>query len=475
MTSSVRQLVARGSGETARHPRTPTPTPVVTLTFLLLVAASATALTTPSRQPTVLLCSGITAALCLVLIATQSSGRLASPLTLCCIVIGLSYVLRPVVLAERTATESLATLFDRNDLSEPAMIATGFCVAFTLGVLYPRVANSRTSDNLPVQALTHTVRVNPIAGVVAASMALLFLLYTFRITGFTLAGAFSDPALFRAAANKGGLFYLSGVTVALSWVPYWGLLVTNARARHLVTPMLVVSLLFGMVVTFPFGQRTYFMAPILGLIAVYELTRRTIKAKAILPLALGGIAAFGAYTTFRANQGASVSAANVYSLNSATEDFSGRFDAFDFWAQTYQTFGGEWLFGRSLYDLALQPIPRIWFPLKPSQTSAYLVSSQQPDVGRSFTPEYGLVTELYINGALFAVLVGAVLVGWAFVRFDSALTPIIVATPTKAFLMLPFISFPAQWLLGGINSFTTVSFVLFFLVLLPFSRWSFRS
>jgi hypothetical protein len=100
------------------------------------------------------------------------------------------------------------------------------------------------------------------------------------------------------------------------------------------------------------------------------------------------------------------------------------------------------------------------YPGKPSQTSSYLIGLQQPEVGRTFAPEYGLISELWINGGAVLLVLGAVAFGWWLISADRW-TLLAVSSPRRALLTLPFVSIPAQWVLAGFNSFATIYLCLF--------------
>ncbi|ROR92535.1 hypothetical protein EDD33_3426 [Nocardioides aurantiacus] len=351
------------------------------------------------------------------------------------------------------------------------MILAGlFCATLATGVV---VGMSTRNRETPGGSLSPNPRLRAPLGValVAGSLAVVGLLLSAQIAGVTMRFAYTQPTLFRSLVNDGGQFYVTGVSIALAWLPFWLALVLIPRDQSWRVPCIALTFIFGAVLIFPYGQRSYYAAPLLAMIAWRERNVGAIKLRAIVPLTVLVILGAGAYATFRVENTTVGDSAQVSARQSVT-DFSGRFDSFDFFAQTYQTYDGR-LWGRTLLDLATQPVPRSLFPDKPSQTSAYLITLQQPETDRTFTPEYGIVTELWINAGTGGVILGGLFFGWLVGRM-SVLAERSMVNPRRALMVLPFLTFPAQWLLGGINSFTTIVLILFGTIYVGIARFVVR-
>lgn len=413
---------------------------------------------------------------CGILVISQKRVSLSSPVTITGVVIGLAYVIRPLLLVGDNGVTSYARLLNRSHLQESGLFISVFVVSIALGASLARAktAGQPVTDTEPdLLPLTSRARSPVLIGGLSLAGSVFMLVLSLSATDISIGSAFAQPAAFRAVANEDGRYYFSGLAIALAWVPFWLCLVLWPPARSGKATVLCTTFAVGSLLTFPFGQRSYYLMPILGLMALAEHRRGPVRLGKILALTAALVLAMGAYSTYRAVNSGSTEQAE-YSLLGAVADFSGRFDTFDFFAQTHQTFPGPYLHGRSLVHLALQPMPRSLYPEKPSQTSAFLIAQQQPELGRTFTPEYGLVTELFINGGFLALPFGAMVFGWVLVRGWERLERRLDDF-RSALIILPFVSFPAQWLLSGINSFTTVSFILFLSVYAVVARAAVRS
>ena len=185
----------------------------------------------------------------------------------------------------------------------------------------------------------------------------------------------------------------------------------------------------------------------------------------VMALTCGMLVFTGAYGVYRDAQSGGATgetpASGKRRLFELFDKGASRFDSVDFFTWilgTIPSSRNEFTYGRSALDLIAQPIPRFLMPNKPSQTSAYLMETLLPDYDRSFTPEFGLVAELYVNGWIVGVVCG----GLAFGPMLATCEHYVHMHRRADSVMLLYagsITTPMGRLLAGWNSFATIMFI----------------
>ena len=119
----------------------------------------------------------------------------------------------------------------------------------------------------------------------------------------------------------------------------------------------------------------------------------------------------------------------------------------------------DFLYGRSIIDFIVQPIPRFLMSEKVYKTSAYITQTFFPIFSKTFTPEYGLISESFLNFGILGVAMGGGIFGFL-IRINEFVVN--KYSNNKSFLLfyMPIILTPLGWLLAGFNSDTSVMFLL---------------
>lgn len=288
----------------------------------------------------------------------------------------------------------------------------------------------------------------------------------------SLAAAYSDWWNFRMVSGAEGMMYLSRMAVICLWSMFYLVLVrrvfTGFHALRLVLPGCLFVVFCGL--TLPFGSRGYLMLPLVGALWLFDsLGILRLHVARIAPCALVLAVVLAVLAAYRnASQDGNASLERV--VQEIEQDgFEGlaanalvRFDSFDFLLWTAANFpppGEEFLYGRTVLDFLVQPIPRALYPSKAYKTSAYLIDLQMPEVERRFTPEYTLLAELFINFSWAGIVAG----GWAFGVFIRALEDFLDQhrrNPTVKLWYMPFVMSVMFWLFAGFNSDTSVFFLM---------------
>jgi hypothetical protein len=308
--------------------------------------------------------------------------------------------------------------------------------------------------------------------VLAAFTALLYLLML-RNSQMTLREAFTYPINFRSATTVGGLYYVSGCALWCLWSLLWLPLVAMiGRPLSSIRVAILVALFgFAALFTFPYGSRGALLIPVIGVAWVVENTvlHKPLNILKLAPIVGALVIATGLLGVTRVvastgpvTSGRVFEALQSGGLTSLLDHSMARFDTFDFLAMVvnkYIASGQHFLAGRSFFDLLIQPVPRSLYPDKPSQTSAFLTGIFYPELGRIWTPEYGMIAELYINFWVFGVIIGAVLFGILIRALDDYLQRH-RHSPAILFWYAPLVTIPMSWTMSGFNSFASVVFVL---------------
>ncbi len=396
--------------------------------------------------------------------ASHSSDRMvAGPVTILCIVAVLSYSLRPLALAG--GSPSFAVRLDRSNLNFASLVSLVFVTAMAMGIWTSRSRSKHGTPSLPSQKAVPQIG---LAVAVALVISIAAYIANCRLVGVSLTQPFLDPINFRSVTSANGQYYVTAVAVNFAWLPYWIALIYRGpekrRRTSLQSMQLILAGGFAAFMTVPYGQRSYFLTPIVGTLWFVESRGYRLPLKRLLPIAMVVILGSGYYSTYRElnSTNARGGMENVWlalgsGANKALDSFSSRFDSFDFLGQTLQTWDEPYLYGRSLIDFAAQPLPRSLYPNKPPQTSLLLITKQEPEVGTKFTPEFGMATELYINGGLLAVGFGGLIFGALMAKAGRIRAARL--SGGRCLVVAPLVYLPSAWFLSGFNSFASVSAV----------------
>ena len=356
------------------------------------------------------------------------------------------------------------------ELFVPALgLVLAFVLAFVSGHLGPW--GKGLARFLPVpQAHWARGRVWLVQAILAAlSVGLYFILL--RLAGMSLAAAFLQPTDFRAVTSAEGLFYISGLLLWSMWAIFFLEMIRRAPDGFTPLGLLTLAALAGVFVVFtlPFGARGFVLGPLIGILWVMDMAvlRRRLSLAVVTPICFVVAVFVGGYGVYRDfNAGFSSdryldeAITNAFGID-LLDRFAARFDNFDFLVWTIDEFPTKrqgYLWGRSATDFLLQPIPRSVMPGKPSQTSAFLMDVLKPTYDRTITPEFGLISELYINAWIPGVMLGAFAWGIAMRALDEYLMSQ-RHNRSVVFWYSSIALLPMGWLLAGLNSFGSVLFI----------------
>lgn len=405
-----------------------------------------------------------------VVLAIAPPPAVIAPLSLVIGALLLSYIGRPLQLVYDRGFVTFAEGYDPVLL--PVAVWYALLMAVSLAAGYTLTVGGRIAAAVPpppeVDVFSSRVRHGISVLCVITTISYVGLV---RASGLGWGQAFLNPVVFRANTSAGGTFYLGGLVLWAMWTTFYIVMLramrTTAAMRGMVLRVVVV---FGAAaaLTVPFGSRGFLLIPVLAGLAVWDIRRpgRITFVHATM-LALAMMVFAGAYAAFREAQGLggtsrAVSTVNDFDVIGAASKGVARFDSVDFFTWVLREYGADgrdFLYGRTLLDFAVQPVPRTIFPAKASQTSAYLMEVLKPSYDRSFTPEFGLVSELYVNGWIVAIIVGGVAFGIVLRALEMYFVK--YRDRDSAMLLYPaFLTAPMGWLLAGFNSFATILLVL---------------
>lgn len=290
--------------------------------------------------------------------------------------------------------------------------------------------------------------------------------------GISLTAAYADWWNFRMVSGAEGMMYLSRMAVICLWSMFYIVLVrrvfTGFHALRLVVPGCLFSV--SCLLTLPFGSRGYLMLPLVGALWLFDsfgILRLHVVRLAPFAFVLAIVlAVLAAYRNASRDGSASLERVVQEIEHEGTEGLIAnalvRFDSFDFllWtAANYPPPGEDFLYGRTLIDFLVQPIPRAFYANKAYKTSAHLVDLQMPDLERRFTPEYTLLSELFINFSFPGVVAGGLVFG-VLIRAMEAYLDQHRHNPTVKLWYMPLVMSVMFWLFAGLNSDTSVFFLM---------------
>jgi hypothetical protein len=303
-----------------------------------------------------------------------------------------------------------------------------------------------------------------------------------RISGLSFLSGFSDPFAFRIATASGGSFYISAIALWSLWSIFYILAIPlifsykKLSTRSLLFKIFILVAVFFAIflLSIPFGSRGYLLVPILSVLWIIDssriVSREPLNAFILLPILLAMILFSGFFSIYRQSGVGSAdlepallsSLLGRLDLQDIIEQFVVRFDSFDFFASIVNSFDRsrhDFLYGRSILDFMIQPIPRFLLPEKVYKTSAFLTQTFFPSLPQTFTPEYGLITEAYVNLGALGVLLGGALLG-LIIRINEYFIDANISNASFVLFYVPIILVPLGWFLSGFNSDTTVMFLV---------------
>jgi len=407
-----------------------------------------------------------------VLCATKSGVSLVSPLTLTLAPAIMLFVVRPLVFAWGSAPGTYAVGLQSDMLVRATALAVVFFLFFAVGFLAKLGVAIARGLPIPAGRVWYRRRLWAVLALLA-TIALVAFLVTVRMSGMSLLASLGDSFSFRIATSGGGAFYVSALALWCMWGVYWLALIDSAGRRAKVGRIIALAALFLLLALFtvPFGSRSYLLGPVVGTLFVLDYGRqgarlsigRALPVLALMLLFIGG------YGVFRdLSYGGSFSSqalARVLDggyLSAIVNRLVARFDALDFLAVTLHRFPAAdqgFLLGRSAVDFLVQPLPRALFSAKPYKTSALLTGVLFPDYPRTFTPEYSLIAEAYINFGVLSVPLAGLLFG-TIVRAIGEYLEAHRHNPSVLFWWAPVVTAPMAWLMSGFNSDASVGVIM---------------
>jgi O-antigen polysaccharide polymerase Wzy len=408
---------------------------------------------------------------------------LLSPYSIVIFAMFQSYVIRPLYLSGNDQVLSFAPDISKADLYKPLVLVILFTLSFISSYFCFKSAAKRLSDRLVFPFHSQWRNGRLISGLaILFFCAFISYVLMIRISGLSFWSGFSDPFAFRMATVSGGSFYVSAFALWTLWSIFYILaipLILNHKklsVASLLFRLLILVAVFFVVflLSIPFGSRGYLLLPVLAVLWIIDssriVSRKPLNAFILLPILLAMILFSGFFGIYRQSGvgSAEVDPALISSLlgrldlQDFIEQLVVRFDSFDFFASIVNSFdrsSHDYLYGRSILDFIVQPIPRSLLPDKVYKTSAFLTQTFFPSLPQTFTPEYGLITEAYINFGALGVFLGGALLG-LIIRITEY---IIYANISNASFILYYVSViivPLGWFLSGFNSDTTVMFLI---------------
>ena len=396
---------------------------------------------------------------------------LMSPFTVALGTIAAIYGLRPLYLALFPNSASMAVGMDFS-LFLPAMVLV---LVFVLSILigyFSRIGTTvgnRLSVPFPALWSERRVRLAILVLIVVSFSSYVMMV---RSSGFSLSAGFTNPVAFRAVTSAEGAFYVAGTAQWSMSAIFFLTAILILKRGWTVSRGLFLLFLFACLAVFsiPYGTRGAFLQPIFGILWLSDTVwlRKGLSLSKLIPIVLAVLLFTGAYGVFR-DYNSGISRTNNLNQTLATEGVTGivertlnRFDAFDFFVWTLSAFPTPkqgYLLGRSAVDFIVQPVPRSIWADKPSQTSAFLAGLFLPNYGRQWTPEFGLITELYVNFWIFGIVLGGVAFGVLVCALEAYLAKH-RNNPSVLFLYAPVALLPMSWLMAGFNSSTTIALVM---------------
>jgi hypothetical protein len=410
-----------------------------------------------------------------------------------------SYFVRPLYLVRDKSVLSFAPGIERVDLVIPLLLASLFCFCFSVGHFSSKVLASTISNTFafPYSCVIRKPRFLP-ALIILFIFACACYLIMLRMAGSSFVSAIADPFAFRISSSSGGSFYVSAFALWSLWSIFYVLYIRflgipgAQRSDNLSYKRIVLAIVFAIIFTLsiPFGSRGYLLVPILSILWMQDNSRspsvKPINAFVLIPVAILMISFSGFFGVYRQAGISDLSLSQVaavidkISLDDLVEQFAVRFDSFDFFASIVDRCTHndcDYLYGRSLADFLVQPIPRSLMPDKVYKTSALLTQTYFPSLPHTFTPEYGLITELFINIGALGVAMGGVVLG-VFTRVVDLVVSSNSSNVSFMLFCLPIILTPLGFFLAGFNSDTSIMFImnsLLSLVLVSFLYYPKRS
>jgi hypothetical protein len=408
---------------------------------------------------------------------------LLSPYSIIVFVMFQSYVIRPLYLSGNDQFLSFAPDISQADLYKPLALVILFILSFISSYFCFKSAAKRLSDRLifPFHSQWRNGRL-------LSALAILFFcsfvsyVLMIRISGLSFLSGFSDPFAFRIATASGGSFYISAIALWSLWSIFYILAIPlifsykKLSTRSLLFKIFILVAVFFAIflLSIPFGSRGYLLVPILSVLWIIDssriVSREPLNAFILLPILLAMILFSGFFSIYRQSGVGSAdlepallsSLLGRLDLQDIIEQFVVRFDSFDFFASIVNSFDRsrhDFLYGRSILDFMIQPIPRFLLPEKVYKTSAFLTQTFFPSLPQTFTPEYGLITEAYVNLGALGVLLGGALLG-LIIRINEYFIDANISNASFVLFYVPIILVPLGWFLSGFNSDTTVMFLV---------------
>lgn len=467
MKENYRQLTTRNNSLT-----------ITLLLFLVFIVLLYRGFTAASNNTTLLV---FVALILLISSLLKRQVRLLSFYSIYLFAMLLTYLFRPIYLLSDQTFLSFAPGISTVDFNMPLLLVILFLACYSSGYFILKSSADAFSRKF-VFPFSHLIRKRRLAPsiVVLLFVASSCYLIMLKLAGISFVSALADPFAFRIASSSGGSFYISAVALWSIWeifyIFYFLFILIPGESHLKISPKSFILTFFLFLIFFtlsiPFGSRGYLLVPIFAMLWMFDVSRhpnaKPISLVLLLPVIFVMITFSGFFGIYRQaglvdlNVSEIIGIVQKISFDDLFKQFIVRFDSFDFFASIVdrcQRFDCQFLYGRSVIDFLVQPIPRYLMPDKVYKTSAYLTQAYFPSLPSTFTPEYGIITELFINFGTLGVAVGGILIGY-FVRILDRIVSLNCQNPSFILFCLPIVLVPLGILLSGLNSDTTVSLIV---------------
>jgi oligosaccharide repeat unit polymerase len=397
---------------------------------------------------------------------------ITSPIVILLFAIIMSYVLRPIYIVTRSDPLTYATSLTKNmaEYAMPVVFASVICMLFgykTVSKYRDRsivAPNSQISEKMLWKGQSVSTLTNVLLAIGSTSYLVLIL-----TVGVSISQMFTEVFDFRISSSSNGNLYISSLSLWCFWSIFYiktiYYFMTGLSYKKILT--LITLFVIFCILTIPFGTRGYLIIPIISTLWLLNtLSPKNISIVKIVPILLIIVILSSLLLALRNNGFESTAESTPF------EDFTSRFDFFDFFSLTFSSFPNSdsgFIWGRSIIDFLIQPIPRSIIPDKVYKTSAFLTSILLPHYPKTFTPEYGLITELYINFGLPGILFGSMAFGCAMRRLENFLE-MSKKNPFILFWYCSIVMAPLGWFMSGISSDITINVLVNTFLTIVFSR-----
>jgi hypothetical protein len=411
--------------------------------------------------------------LCVLAVGITLKRHIAvlSPFTIVVGTIPIVYGIRPLYLTLQEDALSLAEGLNPQTFPYALVLIIIFVGFIFVG--YFSSLGSSVGRKLPVPFPVAWSRRRVRIAVVSLSLVTIFLYaLTLRITGLSLWAAFTQQIAFRAATSSSGMYYITGTIWWCMWAIFLLLFIPVVTLKVTFFHTVQFALLFVLLTIFsiPYGSRGIIVGPVLEILWLLDMAwfKTRLSFTKLLPILVIMTIFIGAYGVFRDfNRYGNIPTEEITQAlvreggQGILERVISRADLFDFFVWSLDDFPTNeqtYLFGRSVLDFLLQPIPRALYPDKPSQTSAFLIGQLLSEYHRDWTPEFGLITELYINFWILGIVIGAMMFG-VVIRVMETYIDLNISNPSVRFWYAPLLTVSLGWFLQGFNSPTSITFI----------------